>query len=252
MAGALMQLVAYGAQDAYLTTKPEVTFFKVIYKRHTNFAMESMEQTLNGTANFGNKVVCKVSRNGDLMGPCYVEASLPALASSSEDWVNRVGFRLLKQTELRVGGQMIDRHYATWMQVWAELSHTTDQKALLNKLVGTTGVDGAAAGDSAGGAASTDDWGGGCSGRDESTTLKVMKGSFFDSSCALSPSSLGFSGCDALAFNIAESCIQQEIIILILSCMCPHQRCRFGSQRSAAPCSNPCSRTLEIFLTKTS
>ena len=61
MAGALMQLVAYGAQDAYLTTDPEVTFFKVVYKRHTNFAMESMEQTLNGTADFNNKVVCKVS-----------------------------------------------------------------------------------------------------------------------------------------------------------------------------------------------
>jgi hypothetical protein len=150
-----MQLVAYGAQDAYLTTKPEVTFFKVIYKRHTNFAMESMEQTLNGTANFGNKVVCKVSRNGDLMGPCYVEATLPALASASEDWVNRVGFRLLKQTELRVGGQMIDRQYATWMQVWAELTHTTDQKSLLDKIVGTTGTDGAAAGDSAGDSALT-------------------------------------------------------------------------------------------------
>ena len=82
MAGALMQLVAYGAQDAYLTTDPEVTFFKVVYKRHTNFAMESMEQTLNGTANFGNKVVCKVSRNGDLMSSCYVETTLPALASN--------------------------------------------------------------------------------------------------------------------------------------------------------------------------
>jgi hypothetical protein len=150
MAGALMQLVAYGAQDAYLTTKPEVTFFKVIYKRHTNFAMESMEQTLNGTANFGNKVVCKVSRNGDLMGACYVEATLPAIAGGASDqWVNRVGFRLLKQVELRVGGQMIDRQYATWMQVWAELTHTTDQKALLDKLVGSTNVDGAVTADGA-------------------------------------------------------------------------------------------------------
>jgi hypothetical protein len=144
MAGALMQLVAYGAQDAYLTTKPEVTFFKVIYKRHTNFAMESMEQTLNGTANFGNKVVCKVSRNGDLMGACYVETTLPAInISESDNWVGRVGFRLLKQVELRVGGQMIDRHYSTWMHVWSELSHTTDQKALLDKLVGAKGTDGA-------------------------------------------------------------------------------------------------------------
>jgi hypothetical protein len=145
-----MQLVAYGAQDAYLTTKPEVTFFKVVYKRHTNFAMESMEQTLNGTANFGNKVVCKVSRNGDLMGACYVETTLPAIAlSESDNWVGRVGFRLLKQVELRVGGQMIDRHYSTWMHVWAELSHTTDQKALLDKIVGSKGTDGAVVADAA-------------------------------------------------------------------------------------------------------
>lgn len=144
MAGALMQLVAYGAQDAYLTTKPEVTFFKVVYKRHTNFAMESMEQAFNGTANFNNKVVCKVSRNGDLMGPVYVETTLPAIAGSeSDNWCNRVGFRLLKQVELRVGGQMIDRHYSTWMHVWSELTHTTDQKALLDKLVGAKAADGA-------------------------------------------------------------------------------------------------------------
>ena len=150
MAGALMQLVAYGAQDAYLTTDPEVTFFKVVYKRHTNFAMESMEQTLNGTANFNNKVVCKVSRNGDLMSSCYVETTLPAIAESeSDNFVGRVGFRLLKQVELRVGGQMIDRQYSTWMHVWTELSHTTDQKALLDKLVGSKGTDGAVLADAA-------------------------------------------------------------------------------------------------------
>ena len=48
MAGALMQLVAYGAQDVYLTGNPQITFFKVVYRWHTNFAMESMEQTLDG------------------------------------------------------------------------------------------------------------------------------------------------------------------------------------------------------------
>ena len=62
MAGALMQLVAYGAQDVYLTAEPTVTFWKAVYRRHTNFAMESMSQTLSGTPNFGNKVVCRISR----------------------------------------------------------------------------------------------------------------------------------------------------------------------------------------------
>jgi hypothetical protein len=139
-----MQLVAYGAQDVYLTGNPQITFFKVVYRRHTNFAMESMEQTLNGTADFNNKVVCRVSRNGDLMGPCYIETTLPASGTSADFWVNRVGFALIKQAELRIGGQMIDKQSGTWMHVWTELSHSTDQKALLDKLVGPKGTDGVA------------------------------------------------------------------------------------------------------------
>ena len=144
MAGALMQLVAYGAQDVYLTAEPTITFWKAVYRRHTNFAMESMEQTFNGNPSFGGKVVCRVSRNGDLMGRSYVQVTLPTLVNSESDqYVNRVGFRLLKQVELRVGGQMIDRQYATWMHIWSELTHSTEQKSLLNKLVGNTNEDGA-------------------------------------------------------------------------------------------------------------
>ena len=144
MAGALMQLVAYGAQDVYLTADPTVTFWKAVYRRHTNFAMESMSQTLSGTPNFGNKVVCRISRNGDLLHRCYVKATLPYTGDSAdEEYVNRVGFALLKSVELRVGGQQIDKHYSSWMHIWTELTHNTDMKALLDKLVGTKGVDGA-------------------------------------------------------------------------------------------------------------
>lgn len=146
MAGALMQLVAYGAQDVYLTTDPTVTFWKAVYRRHTNFAMESMSQTLSGTPNFGNKVVCRISRNGDLLHRCYIKATIPTLGSTSvvdDTWVNRVGFALLKSVELRVGGQQIDKHYASWMHIWTELTHNTDMKALLDKLVGPKGTDGA-------------------------------------------------------------------------------------------------------------
>ena len=67
MGGGLMQLVAYGAQDVYLTGNPQITFWKVTYRRHTNFAMESIEQTFNGQADFGRRVQCTVSRNGDLV-----------------------------------------------------------------------------------------------------------------------------------------------------------------------------------------
>ena len=144
MAGALMQLVAYGAQDVYLTAEPTITFWKAVYRRHTNFAMESMSQTLSGTPNFGNRVTCRVSRNGDLLHCMYLKVTLPNVSgdTDSNDYVGRVGFRLLKSVELRVGGQQIDRHYSTWMHVWSELTHNTDMKALLDKLVGPKGVDG--------------------------------------------------------------------------------------------------------------
>ena len=68
-----MQLVAYGAQDIYLTGNPQITFFKVVYRRHTNFAMESIEQTFNGSPDFGKKVTVTVSRNGDLISQVYLQ-----------------------------------------------------------------------------------------------------------------------------------------------------------------------------------
>jgi len=147
MAGALMQLVAYGAQDVYLTAEPTITFWKAVYRRHTNFAMESMSQTLSGTPNFGGRVVCRISRNGDLLHRVYVKATLPTLTgdTDSNSYVNRVGFCLLNNVELRVGGQMIDRHYSRWMHIWTELTNDTDMKALLDKLVGPKGVDGVTA-----------------------------------------------------------------------------------------------------------
>ena len=79
MGGGLMQLVAYGAQDVYLTGNPQITFWKVTYRRHTNFAMESIEQTFNGQADFGRRVTCTISRNGDLAYRTYLQVTLPEI-----------------------------------------------------------------------------------------------------------------------------------------------------------------------------
>ena len=78
MGGGLMQLVAYGAQDVYLTGNPQITFFKVVYRRHTNFSVEAIEQTFNGSADFGRTVTATISRNGDLLSNTYLNATLPA------------------------------------------------------------------------------------------------------------------------------------------------------------------------------
>ena len=123
MGGGLLQLVAYGAQDVYLTGNPQITFFKVVYRRHTNFSMESIEQTLNGTVGFGKRVTCQVSRNGDLIHRVWLELSLPTAGSSSSDsWADHIGLRCIKYVELEIGGQRIDKHYPEWMYIWNELS----------------------------------------------------------------------------------------------------------------------------------
>ena len=79
MGGGLMQLVAYGAQDVYLTGNPQITFWKVTYRRYTNFAIESIEQTFNGQADFGRRVQCVISRNGDLAYRTYLQVTLPEI-----------------------------------------------------------------------------------------------------------------------------------------------------------------------------
>ena len=83
MGGGLMQLVAYGAQDIYLTGNPQITFFKVVYRRHTNFSMESIQQTINGTVNSGSRVTSTVSRNGDLVHRMYLQVAVGAHAAGA-------------------------------------------------------------------------------------------------------------------------------------------------------------------------
>ena len=131
MGGGLLQLVAYGAQDVYLTGNPQITFFKVVYRRHTNFSLESIQQSINGNFDWGNRVSCQISRNGDLVHKMYVEVELEKLYDGNivdiltEDldrYVNFIGHRLLKSVEVEIGGQKIDKQYSHWMYIWNELS----------------------------------------------------------------------------------------------------------------------------------
>ena len=124
-----MQLVAYGAQDVYLTGNPQITFFKVVYRRHTNFACESIEQTFNGSVNYGSKVTATISRNGDLITNCWVELNVPEItAGTGAGYVNSVGHALLKEVELEIGGQRIDKHYADWLEIWSELTLPAEKR----------------------------------------------------------------------------------------------------------------------------
>jgi len=137
MAGGLMQLVAYGAQDVYLTGNPQITFWKVVYRRHTNFAVESIEQVFNGTGDFGKKVVCQIQRNGDLITKMYLRVVLPALPSGVA-WSSKVGHAMLKTVELNIGGTTIDKHYADWFNVWYELARRFAHDRGYDQMIGNT------------------------------------------------------------------------------------------------------------------
>ena len=144
--GGLMQLVAYGAQDVYLTANPQVTFFKQLYRRHSNFAMESIEQVFNGVANFGRKVQCVIARNGDLIHRMYLQVTLPSVdlndpsvSDASGDqfrWLNWVGHNLINNVYIEIGGTQIDKHYGDWLHIWNELTRTAGKQAGYAEMVG--------------------------------------------------------------------------------------------------------------------
>ena len=133
-----MQLVAYGAQDIYLTGNPQITFFKVVYRRHTNFAMESIEQTFNGTADFGNKVTCTISRNGDLVHRMWLQSTLPNVGTDN-GYCDEVGHALINNVELEIGGQRVDKHYAAWLNIWQQLTQRPEQASGYNTMIGNVG-----------------------------------------------------------------------------------------------------------------
>jgi hypothetical protein len=123
-----MQLVAYGAQDVYLTGNPKVTFFQAVYKRHTNFAMENIQQTVNGSAGDSGRVSVTIARNGDLVGNMYVAltpsaaavANLTSIQAGTVFDTNWVAERAIASVELTIGGQRIDKHYQTWFRLYSE------------------------------------------------------------------------------------------------------------------------------------
>jgi hypothetical protein len=147
-----MQLVAYGAQDVYLTGNPQITFWKVTYRRYTNFAIESIEQTFNGQADFGRRVQCVISRNGDLAYRTYLQVTLPEInqlmgvgayvagqgSGVYARWLDFPGEQLVAQVEVEIGGQRIDRQYGDWMHIWNQLTMTAEQQRGYFKMIGNT------------------------------------------------------------------------------------------------------------------
>lgn len=141
MGGGLLQLVAYGAQDVYITGNPQVTFFKLVYRRHTNFSTETIEQTFNGNPDFGKKVTCTLSRNGDLIHKIWLWLKLSEVTVASGSkfrWLNWLGHLVIDYVEFEIGGQRIDKQYGEWMQIYCELTMKAGHSSGYANMVGNS------------------------------------------------------------------------------------------------------------------
>jgi len=146
MTGGLLQLAAYGAQDVYLTGNPQITFFTAVYRRYTNFAIQSIPQYFNGDVDFGKKVYCQVDRIGDLINQVFLRIELPSLVQYSYTdnndnlvefyWVNSIGHAIVKIIDIEIGGVIIDRQYGLWMEIWSDLTVSSDVRDGFYSMIG--------------------------------------------------------------------------------------------------------------------
>ena len=138
--GGLLQLVAHGKQDVFLTGNPQITWFKMVYRRYTNFAVESQAMYFDGTSDFGNRITCKVPIRGDLLGPLMLEVTLPQLLYASNSapaaYVNSIGHSLIEEITVEIGEQEIDKQTGEWMEVWSQLSVPAGQRDGYNAMIG--------------------------------------------------------------------------------------------------------------------
>jgi hypothetical protein len=138
MAGGLMQLVAVGVQDLYLSTNPQMSFFKVVYHRHTNFSMESVRQTFEGNVDFGKSVSVKIGREGDLLHHIMIELDIPAITPTNNNtisWVNALGHVIIERADFYIGELLVDRHYGEWLEIWSELTLDQSKRNGYNNMI---------------------------------------------------------------------------------------------------------------------
>ena len=141
--GGLLQLVALGKQDVFLTGNPQMTWFKMVYRRYTHFAIESQPMYFDGTGDFGKRITCLVPRRGDLLSQVMLEVTLPALTLTTGEavsYVNSIGHALIQEISIEVGEQEIDRQNGEWMEIWSNYTTTVDKQTGFYNMIGK--VDG--------------------------------------------------------------------------------------------------------------
>lgn len=142
--GGIVELVARAKQDTYLINDPQITFFKTLYRRHTNFSTELIAIQFKNKPNFGDKACRLIPKTGDLVRKMYIAITLPEISKFIDGccddlitkfaWVNRIGYAIIKYVEIEIGDILIDRHYGDWLNIWTNL--TIIDKKKIDRLIG--------------------------------------------------------------------------------------------------------------------
>jgi len=140
--GGLLQLVAKGKQDVFLTGNPQVTWFKMVYRRYTNFSTEASIIPFDNQADFGRRITVVIPRKGDLLGHMWLEIQLPAIHDSvtgkPASYTNAIGHALIQEISLEIGEQEIDKQTGEWMEMWSNYIVTQDKIQGWNNMIGKT------------------------------------------------------------------------------------------------------------------
>jgi hypothetical protein len=139
MPGGTMHLAAYGIEDMFLTNDPQITYFKIVYRRHTNFSIEEIRQNFIQISDFGTKITANISKAGDLIEKTTLVINLPKINKFKDGitqiaWVKNIGYRIIKSISIEINGRTISKHYGEWMYLWNEMFSPLDNK--MNKLIG--------------------------------------------------------------------------------------------------------------------
>lgn len=137
--GGLLQLVAVGKQDVFLTGNPQVSWFKQVYRRYTNFAVESKRMYFDGSPDFGQRLSCLVPRAGDLLGSIFLEMNLPKIYytdGTEAAWVNSIGHAIIKEISIQIGEQEIDKQTGEFMELNYLLSTDTNKQDAYRQMIG--------------------------------------------------------------------------------------------------------------------
>jgi hypothetical protein len=143
----LLILVSVGKENIYLSAQPEITFFKMAYRRHTNFSSEPTPQYFKTTPDFGRRCTVNVGKNADLMGQSYLYVELPSIQFENIisslnvkkfAWVKKIGLALINYIEFEVGGTIIDRHYGDWINIWIEMTTSMGLNKSVQHMIGDT------------------------------------------------------------------------------------------------------------------